>query len=81
MAAQLRNAATLTVGARAIPKFVETASRSERRRRDARRRHVGELIGWGITSVSANIDALSRVRETIARTEQKMLLEKARAER
>ena len=52
--------------------------RSERRQRGARRRRVGELIGWGITSVSANIDAVSRVRETIARTEQKMLLEKAR---
>ena len=39
---------------------------------------VEKLIGWGITSVSANIDALSRVRETIARTEQKMLLDKAR---
>jgi pyruvate, water dikinase len=40
---------------------------------------VEKLIGWGITSVSANIDALARVRETIARTEQKMLLERARS--
>lgn len=39
---------------------------------------VEKLIKWGITSVSANIDALAKVRETIARTEQKMLLEKAR---
>ncbi|MFA5860245.1 MAG: phosphoenolpyruvate synthase [Candidatus Thermoplasmatota archaeon] len=39
---------------------------------------VEKLIGWGITSVSANIDALPRVRETIARAEQKLLLEKAR---
>ena len=39
---------------------------------------VEKLIGWGITSVSANIDALARVRETIARTEQKLILEKLR---
>lgn len=39
---------------------------------------VEKLIAWGITSVSANIDAVSRVRETVARTEQKMLLDKAR---
>lgn len=36
---------------------------------------VEKLISWGITSVSANIDALARVRETIARTEQKLILE------
>lgn len=39
---------------------------------------VEKLVKWGITSVSANIDALARVRETIARTEQKLLLERAR---
>ncbi|MEA3200268.1 MAG: pyruvate, water dikinase [Thermoplasmata archaeon] len=39
---------------------------------------VEKLIGWGITSVSANIDALAKVRETIARTEQRMLLDAAR---
>jgi len=39
---------------------------------------VEKLIGWGITSVSANIDAVSRVRETIARTEQKMILDRVR---
>jgi pyruvate,water dikinase len=39
---------------------------------------VEKLIAWGITSVSANIDALPRVRDMIARTEQKILLEKAR---
>lgn len=39
---------------------------------------VEKLIGWGITSVSANIDALAKVRETIARTEQKLILEKLR---
>ncbi len=38
---------------------------------------VENLIRWGITSVSANIDALPRVRETIARTEQKIILDKA----
>ncbi|MBI4392508.1 MAG: phosphoenolpyruvate synthase [Euryarchaeota archaeon] len=39
---------------------------------------VEKLIKWGITSVSTNIDALARVREMIARTETKILLEKAR---
>ncbi len=39
---------------------------------------VEKLIGWGITSVSANIDALPRVREMIARTERKMILDSAR---
>jgi pyruvate,water dikinase len=39
---------------------------------------VEKLVRWGITSVSANIDALPKVRETIARTEQKLLLERAR---
>ena len=39
---------------------------------------VEKLVGWGITSVSANIDALPRVRETIARAEQRLLLDKAR---
>ena len=39
---------------------------------------VEKLIGWGITSVSANIDALARVREMIARTEQRMILDRSR---
>jgi pyruvate, water dikinase len=39
---------------------------------------VEKLVRWGITSVSANIDALPRVRETVARTEQKLLLDRAR---
>jgi pyruvate,water dikinase len=39
---------------------------------------VEKLIAWGITSVSANIDAVARVRETVARTEQRMLLDRAR---
>jgi len=36
---------------------------------------VEKLVGWGITSVSANIDALPRVRETVARVEQKLILD------
>ena len=39
---------------------------------------VEKLIRWGITSVSANIDAVAKVRETVARTEQKLILEKLR---
>lgn len=39
---------------------------------------VEKLIAWGITSVSANIDAVARVRETVARTEQKLILDRAR---
>ncbi|HUR69654.1 MAG TPA: putative PEP-binding protein, partial [Candidatus Thermoplasmatota archaeon] len=39
---------------------------------------VEKLIGWGITSVSANIDAVSRVRETVARTEQRMIMDRVR---
>ncbi|MCA1814061.1 MAG: phosphoenolpyruvate synthase [Halobacteriales archaeon] len=39
---------------------------------------VEKLVRWGITSVSANIDALPRVRETVARTEQKLVLDAAR---
>ena len=40
---------------------------------------VEKLIAWGITSVSANIDAVARVRETIARTEHRMMLDKVRS--
>jgi pyruvate,water dikinase len=39
---------------------------------------VEKLIGWGITSVSANIDAVTKVRETIARTEQRMIMDRVR---
>ncbi|MHB8586593.1 MAG: PEP/pyruvate-binding domain-containing protein [Thermoplasmatota archaeon] len=39
---------------------------------------VEKLIRWGISSVSANIDAVARVRETVARTEQRLLLDAAR---
>jgi pyruvate,water dikinase len=41
-------------------------------------RFVEKLVRWGITSVSANIDAVERVRESVARTEQKLLLDAAR---
>ncbi|MDX1610861.1 MAG: putative PEP-binding protein, partial [Candidatus Thermoplasmatota archaeon] len=39
---------------------------------------VKKLIQWGITSVSANIDAVANVRETVARVEKKLLLDAAR---
>lgn len=37
------------------------------------------LVEHGITSVSANIDAIAKIRETVARTEQQILLESARS--
>ncbi|MBP1929533.1 pyruvate,water dikinase [Methanolinea mesophila] len=36
------------------------------------------LVEHGITSVSANIDAVPKIRETVARTEQRIILESAR---
>ncbi|MCQ8893746.1 MAG: phosphoenolpyruvate synthase [Methanolinea sp.] len=36
------------------------------------------LVEHGITSVSANIDAIAKIRETVARTEKQILLESAR---
>jgi pyruvate,water dikinase len=39
---------------------------------------VKKLVEYGITSVSANPDAVLKVRETVARAEQRMLLEAAR---
>jgi len=36
------------------------------------------LVGHGITSVSANIDAIPRIREAVARKEQQILLDAAR---
>jgi pyruvate,water dikinase len=36
------------------------------------------LIEHGISSVSANIDAVAKIRETVARTEQRIILESAR---
>ncbi len=41
-------------------------------------RFVTKLIQWGITSVSANIDAVAQVRETVARVEQRLLLDAVR---
>jgi len=37
------------------------------------------LVEHGITSVSANIDAIAKIRETVARTEQQIILENARS--
>ncbi|AEA47514.1 pyruvate, water dikinase [Archaeoglobus veneficus] len=39
---------------------------------------VARLVEMGIDSVSANIDAVQRVRETVARVEKKLILEKLR---
>lgn len=39
---------------------------------------VKKLVAYGITSVSANPDAVTKVRETVARTEKQLLLEAAR---
>lgn len=36
------------------------------------------LVEHGISSVSANIDAVAKIRETVARTEQRIILESAR---
>ncbi|HON81510.1 MAG TPA: phosphoenolpyruvate synthase [Methanoregulaceae archaeon] len=36
------------------------------------------LVDHGITSVSANIDAIQKIRETVARTEKRIILESAR---
>lgn len=41
-----------------------------------------EMVTWlvehGITSVSSNIDAVGKIRQTVARTEQRIILESAR---
>jgi len=37
------------------------------------------LVEHGITSVSANIDAIAKIRDTVARTEQQIILESARS--
>jgi pyruvate,water dikinase len=39
---------------------------------------VEKLVGMGITSVSANSDAIPEVRKTVARAEQKLILDAAR---
>jgi pyruvate,water dikinase len=40
-----------------------------------------KLVEWGISSISANIDAVDRVRETVARSEQRLILEDVRDRR
>jgi pyruvate,water dikinase len=43
------------------------------------RPHIAEkLVEWGITSISANIDAVDTIRKVVARTEQKIILEAIR---
>ena len=39
---------------------------------------VEKLVGFGITSVSSNTDAVAEVRKTVARAEQKIILDAAR---
>ena len=39
---------------------------------------VESLVKWGIISVSANIDAVQAIRETVARVETKLLVDNAR---
>ena len=41
-------------------------------------RIVEKLVGFGITSVSSNTDAIAEVRKTVARAEQKIILDAAR---
>jgi pyruvate,water dikinase len=36
------------------------------------------LVEHGITSISANIDAIGKIREAVARTEKRIILEAAR---
>jgi pyruvate,water dikinase len=36
------------------------------------------LVEHGITSISANIDAIAKIREAVARTEKRIILEAAR---
>ena len=39
---------------------------------------VEKLVGYGITSVSSNADAVEEVRKTVARAEKKIILNAAR---
>ena len=39
---------------------------------------VEKLVGFGITSVSSNADAVAEVRKTVARAEKKIILDAAR---
>ena len=40
--------------------------------------YAERLVGWGIDSISVNVDAIERTRRNIAMAEQRILLEKAR---
>ena len=42
---------------------------------------VEKLVGFGISSVSANTDAVAEVRKTVARAEQKLILDAARKQK
>lgn len=42
---------------------------------------VEKLVEWGITSISANIDAVETIRNVVARTEQKIILEAIRRQK
>ncbi|WP_409200524.1 phosphoenolpyruvate synthase [Methanobrevibacter sp. DSM 116169] len=42
---------------------------------------VEKLVGFGISSVSANTDAVEEVRKTVARAEQKLILDAARRQK
>ncbi|WP_459200963.1 phosphoenolpyruvate synthase [Methanococcus sp. CF] len=42
---------------------------------------VEKLVEWGITSISANIDAVETIRNVVARTEQKIILESIRKQK
>ncbi|MDL2246915.1 phosphoenolpyruvate synthase, partial [Methanobrevibacter sp. OttesenSCG-928-K11] len=42
---------------------------------------VEKLVGFGISSVSANTDAVEEVRKTVARAEQKLILDAARKQK
>jgi len=42
---------------------------------------AAQLVEWGISSISANIDAVDRVRQTVAREEQRLILDDVRSRR
>ncbi len=42
--------------------------------------YAARLVGWGIDSISVNVDAIDRARRNIAVAEQRLILEKARSE-
>lgn len=42
--------------------------------------YAAKLVGWGIDSISVNVDAIDRTRRNIAIAEQQLILERARSE-